>query len=85
MKKLVPFAIWALILPILLACPAGASYILRAEDGFLRAREEPGGALVYQSEIPVSALPERDRFLLAAGLFLPDRAALTRAMEDFCS
>ncbi len=85
MKKIAAFVVWAVVLPVLLACPAGASYILRAEDGFLRAREEPGGALVYQGEIPVSALPERDRPLLSAGLLLPDRAALTRALEDFCS
>jgi len=85
MKKLAAFVVLAAALPILLACPAGASYVLRAEDGFLRAREETDGSLVYQSRIPVSALPERDRLLLSAGLVLPDRAALTRALEDFCS
>lgn len=85
MKKLAAFTVLSAVLPVLLACPAGASYVLRAEDGFLRAREEPGGSLVYQSRIPVSALPERDRLTLAAGLVLPDRAALARALEDFCS
>jgi len=85
MKRLASFLVSAAVLTALLACTAGASYVLRVEDGFLLAREEPGGAPVYQSRIPVSALPERDRLLLSTGLILPDRTALTRAVEDFCS
>ncbi len=85
MKKLAAFTVLAAVLPALLACPAGASYVLRAEDGFLRARDEADGSLVYQSRIPLSSLPERDRLTLSAGLVLPDRAALTRALDDFCS
>lgn len=76
---------FAVILMFSLAVHAGAAWILRAEDGFLTVRELESGAAFLQTGVPLSALPEKDRPALENGIVLSDHAALTKALEDFCS
>ena len=75
----------AVILSFFLTANTGAAWVLRAEDGLLRVRDLESGAAVLDTGIPLSALPERDRPALEAGVVLRDHTALTKALEDFCS
>mgnify|MGYP006902872790 FL=1 len=60
-------------------------FLLTVKDGRICWRET-GTHTYVDAGKSVSALPfPRDRELLSQGLVLPDRAALTRALEDFCS
>lgn len=77
--------LFAVILSFSLAAYAGAAWILRAEDGILTVRELESGAELLRTGVPLSALPERDRSALEAGIVLHNHTALTKAMEDFCS
>lgn len=77
--------LFAVILSFSLAAYAGAAWILRAEDGILTVRELESGAELLRTGVPLSALPERDRPALEAGIVLHNHTALTKAMEDFCS
>ena len=46
---------------------------------------ENGGA-PHDTGVPADALPhDGDRTLMQRGLAFPDRAGLTRALEDYCS
>ena len=71
---------------ILLAMGLGArTYFLTVKDGRICYREVPGSALVDTGR-SVSMLPRaEDRALLSQGVDVAGRAALTRALEDFCS
>ena len=60
-------------------------FLLTVKDGRVCWRETGKDAYV-DAGITVAALPfPRDRDLLSQGLVLPNRSALTRALEDFCS
>ena len=76
---------FAVILSCSLAACAGAAWVLRAEDGLLTVRELESGTELLKTGVPLSALPERDRPALEAGIVFHDHTALTKAMEDFCS
>lgn len=76
---------FAVILSFLLAAQTAAAWVLRAEDGFLTVRDLENGTEFRKTGIPLQALPEPDRPALEAGIVLPDHAALTKALEDFCS
>lgn len=45
--------------------------------------EDPQPALI--TDTPVRSLPPEDQLALRSGIRLPDREALTRALEDYCS
>ena len=61
------------------------TYFLTVKDGRICYREVPGSALVDTGR-SVSMLPRaEDRALLSQGVYVAGRAALTRALEDFCS
>ena len=61
------------------------TYFLTVKDGRICYREVPGTALVDTGR-SVSMLPRaEDRALLSQGVYVAGRAALTRALEDFCS
>lgn len=60
-------------------------FLLTVKDGRVCWRETGKNAYIDAGK-SISALPfPRDRALLSQGLVLPNRAALTRALEDFCS
>ena len=60
-------------------------FLLTVKDGRVCWRET-GKSVYVDAGKSVSALPfPRDRELLSQGLVFPNRAALTRALEDFCS
>ena len=61
------------------------TYFLTVKDGRICYQALPGAALVDTGR-SVSMLPRAvDRALLSQGVYFADRAALTRALEDFCS
>ena len=61
------------------------SFLLTVKDGRVCWRED-GKDLYVDTGKSIDFLPcPRDRALLEQGLILPDRAGLTRALEDFCS
>ena len=61
------------------------TYFLTVKGGRICYREVPGSALVDTGR-SVSMLPRaEDRALLSQGVYVAGRAALTRALEDFCS
>lgn len=64
---------------------AAPAYTMTVRDGFVAVWDHGSGSWYLQTRIPVSQLPEADRDLLHRGLSLADSAALTRALEDFCS
>lgn len=53
----------------------------RKVAAFENGREYP----VYISDVYVNSLPETDRQLLEKGIEVPDRKALNRLIEDYCS
>lgn len=60
-------------------------FLLTVKDGRVCWRETGKNAYIDAGK-SISSLPfPRDRALLSQGLVLPNRAALTRALEDFCS
>lgn len=85
MKKPLFGWIIAIILSFSLAAHVGAAWLLRAENGQLIVRDLDGGDGVFETGVPLSALPEQDRTALLSGIVLHDHAALTKALEDFCS
>ena len=61
------------------------TYFLTVNGGRICYRELPDCALIDTGR-SVSMLPRaEDRALLSQGVYLTGRAALTRALEDFCS
>ena len=61
------------------------TYFLTVKDGRICYREVPGSALVDTGR-SLSMLPRaEDQALLSQGVYVAGRAALTRALEDFCS
>ncbi len=61
------------------------TYFLTVNGGRICYRELPDCALIDTGR-SVSMLPRaEDRALLSQGMYLTGRAALTRALEDFCS
>lgn len=71
----------------LLSCSvwAAPAYTMTARDGFVAVWDHGSESWCLQTRIPVGQLPEDDQSLLHRGLPLADDAALTRALEDFCS
>lgn len=67
------------------ALAGSASYLLTVKDGFLCVRDMRSGQWVHTTAIAVDTFSQRDQLLLECGIFLRDRADVTRAMEDFCS
>ena len=59
-------------------------FLLRARSGRIQYYDYAAG-LWHETDIPARRLSLTDRALLACGLPLEDAAALTRALEDFCS
>ena len=71
---------------ILLAMGLGArTYFLTVKGGRICYRELPGAALVDTGRSIFSLPRAEDRALLSHGVYVAGRAALTRALEDFCS
>ena len=71
---------------ILLAMGLGAkTYFLTVKGGRICYRELPGAALVDTGRSIFSLPRAEDRALLSQGVYVAGRAALTRALEDFCS
>ena len=71
---------------ILLAMGLGArTYFLTVKGGRICYRELPGAALVDTVRSIFSLPRAEDRALLSQGVYVAGRAALTRALEDFCS
>lgn len=64
---------------------AAPAYTMTIADGFIAVWDHAAGDWHLRSAIPSAMLTEQDRQLLQQGLELPDSAALTRALEDFCS
>ena len=60
-------------------------YLLQAFDGQILYRALPDGDWMAASQSGAALIGAHDRALLARGMYLPSRAALTRALEDFCS
>lgn len=71
-KALVHLALWGFILGIW----RGYVAVWQAED------PQP---LLYRTDTPAASLLPMDRARLQRGLRFPDLAALTQALEDFCS
>lgn len=66
-------------------CAAGGSYILGVQHGLI-AYYDPAADNWTQTTCPLDALPNaQDRRVLSSGLSMDSRAALTRALEDYCS
>lgn len=71
---------------ILLAMVLSAkTYFLTVKGGRICYRELPGAALVDTGRSIFSLPRAEDRALLSQGVYVAGRAALTRALEDFCS
>lgn len=74
------------ICAILLAMGLGArTYFLTVKGGRICYRELPGAALVDTGRSIFSLPRAEDQALLSQGVYVAGRAALTRALEDFCS
>ena len=82
MRKL--FLICALFLTLSVCCGAPA-YLLRLQGGRICYREMTEDRWTDTGKSALSVPGAEDRALLSRGLLLPGRAALTRALEDFCS
>lgn len=54
------------------------------EDGLIAVYFSENDSMLI-TDVPVDALPEPDAQRIRDGIELPDQAAYTRAMEDFCS
>lgn len=64
---------------------AGAGYILGVQNGLI-AYYDPAVDGWTQTACPLDALPNaQDRQALSSGVSMDSRAALTRALEDYCS
>ena len=66
-------------------CAAAPAYTMTIADGFIAVWDHGAGDWYLRSAVPAAMLTEQDRQLLQQGLELPGSAALTRALEDFCS
>lgn len=84
--------LWRLVIPVLLLCSmvsnvraAVPAYTMTIADGFIAVWDHCTGDWHLRSAVPAAMLTEQDRQLLQQGLELADSAALTRALEDFCS
>lgn len=64
---------------------AAPAYTMTVQGGFVAVWDHGSGSWYLRTRIPVGQLPEADQSLLRQGLPLADGAALTRALEDFCS
>ena len=61
-----------------------AAYYLVAREGYVAVLDTRSGT-VSRTETELSMLPPADAARLEAGIACPDEAALTRAIENFCS
>ncbi len=64
---------------------AAPAYTMTIADGFIAVWDHGTGDWHLRSAVPAAILSEQDQQLLRQGLELADSAALTRALEDFCS
>ena len=64
---------------------AAPAYTMTIADGFIAVWDHGAGDWHLRSAVPAAILSEQDQQLLQQGLELADSAALTRALEDFCS
>ena len=64
---------------------AAPAYTMTIADGFIAVWDHGAGDWHLRSAVPVAIFSEQDQQLLRQGLELADSAALTRALEDFCS
>lgn len=71
----------ALLCALLVLSPA---FWMQTHDGFIRYYDRAAGRW-YETGTPEDGLCAADRALLRCGLPLDSRAALARALEDFCS
>lgn len=74
-----------LLLVRLLRPPVFAAEYYLVEYGGMVAAVTASGELCCLTDTPVSALLPADRLLLREGFACEDRAALDRALENFCS
>ena len=70
---------------ILCAALLALGFLLTVKGGRICWRETGSEAYIDTGKSAASLPCEYDRALLSQGLILPDRAGLTRALEDFCS
>lgn len=72
------------LLAIFLSAQTGAaSYRLMEEGGYLAVRRSDG--TLERTDISLALLPPSDALLIRNGLDCADKAALSRALENFCS
>ena len=60
-------------------------YRLSVYENKVAAFENGKDYPIYISDVYLSTLPETDRELLKKGIYAPDRKALNRLIEDYCS
>ena len=60
-------------------------YRLSVYENKVAAFENGKDHPIYISDVYLSTLPETDRELLKKGIYAPDRKALNRLIEDYCS
>ena len=66
-------------------CLASAGYELRNRNGYIAVWDSSSSDWIYQSDVPVSSLPEADRRQIQNGLSVSSGEALSSLLEDFCS
>lgn len=64
---------------------AALGFFLQTRGGMLCWRAEECAQWMQTGTPAASLARERDRQVLAAGIYCPDRQTLTRALEDYCS
>lgn len=60
-------------------------FILGISRGYVAVWQDEDPLPLYLTDTPAEILPPEDEAMLRRGLRLPDQAALTAALEDFCS
>ena len=61
------------------------SYVLRSFRNRVAVFEKGSDVPIYITPTRISDLPEEDRRLLRVGITAPDKKALKRLLEDYCS
>lgn len=69
----------------LTAAAAAPHYTMQLHNGFVAVWDHRDQSWLLHTDVPETMLQSSDRALLQQGLELADSAALTQALEDFCS
>lgn len=60
-------------------------FILKIEDGYLKVYRKDSGEIYMHTDTMSSNLPKSDVMLLEKGVEVKGKAALRKAVEDYCS